>query len=229
MFDTNKYSIILPARIVEYFPEDQTATVQICAERTGNTAEEMYKLIDRKPIKGIPVHTPGGGGWHMTFPVAKGDSCIILFSQVGYDHWFYKDKDKAGLLAGMPNPILRRKFSEDDGFVFVGINTIPRKIASYSADHSQWRNASVDQYISLNKDGSIHIESTKKVTVKATDVEITGNLKVTGTIEADGEVSSGSVTLTGHTHSGSSLATTATIGSSGTVGAISGDTETGAG
>ncbi len=167
MVDNQKYSIILPARIVEYFAETQTATVQISAEQISNNAGTNQGTVIRKPIEDVPVHTPSGGGWAMTMPIKAGNTCIMFFSQIGYDHWLYEDKDTAGKIAGLPKPWLKRQFHEDDGYALVGLNTLPRAIKDYSATDSQWRNEDATQIISLNEDLSIRIDSPVSVTINA--------------------------------------------------------------
>ena len=179
MFDTEKYSFLLPARIVQYFPETQLATVRICAETLFNSADATSESKLREPIEGVPVYTVGGGGWHITMPIKVGDSCIISFSQVGYDHWLYEDADVAGELAGLPKPHLSRRFSEDDGFATVGFNTQPRKVKKYSATDSTWINDNVDheagtdfQVITLKEDLSIVIDSSVSLTINAPSVVV---------------------------------------------------------
>jgi hypothetical protein len=179
VIDNQKYSLMLPARIVEFFPETQTATIQICAETIFSSSDSVSDVKLREPLEGVPVHTVGGGGWHLTMPIKTGDTCIISFSQVGYDHWLYEDKDEAGLLANLPKPHLLRQFSEDDGFVTVGFNTIPRAIKRYSATDSAWVNDNVDheagedfQVITLKEDLSIVIDSSVSLTINAPSVVI---------------------------------------------------------
>ena len=55
--------------------------------------------------------------------------------------------------------------------------------------------------IKMSADGSIEITSAKEVNITVPETNITGNLNVTGIITADGEITSGTVTLAGHTHS----------------------------
>jgi len=173
MINNEEYSIILPGRIVEYFPEDQTATIQISAERIAHSSEKTDSLTERTPLEGVPVHTPSGGGWSITMPIKVGDTCLLFFSQVGYEHWLYEDLDTAGTLAELPKPWLSRQFSEDDGFALVGMNTLPRAISNYSATDSQWRGPDpAKQVISLNEDESIEITSNVKVTINAPAVEV---------------------------------------------------------
>lgn len=211
MINNQKYSIILPGRIVTYDKLSQTATIQISAETAYSNSNTISELATREPLENVPVQTPSGGGWSMTMPIKAGNTCILFFSQVGYDHWLYEDKDSAGKLAGLPMPWLKRQFSEDDGFAIVGMNTIPRAIKDYSMDGSQWRNEDATQNIHLREDLSIEINSTLKVTVNAPSVivncdtsevnasatttvtcpknEIVGNLKVDGNVVITGELS----------------------------------------
>ena len=172
MIDNQKMSIILPARIVEFFPTTQTATIQISIETVFSYANSISDSKARKPLEGVPVHTVSGGGWAMTMPIKEGDTCLMYFSQQGYDHWLYEDKDEAGLLANLPKPWLRRQFSDDDGLALVGFNTLPRAIQNFSANHSQWRNEDAAQVISLNEDTSIEITSPVKLTINAPSVEV---------------------------------------------------------
>ncbi len=258
MINNQEMSIILPGRVVEYFPATQTATIQISAEFISNNDGELEQVRKREPLLDVPVQTPSGGGWAITMPIKAGNTCILFFSQIGYDHWLHEDKDTAGLLAGRPKPWLNRMFHEDDGFAIVGLNTIPTAVKSYTMDGSQWRNDDATQNIHLKEDLSIEINSPTKLVINAPEVvvncdtadivastkttidcpesEMTGNLKVLGGISAGmnitaaggigagvpvsavdllifsagaftgtqatltGEVTAGSNTLTGHTH-----------------------------
>jgi len=170
--DLHDYNIILYGRIVEYFPEDQTATIKISVNRNFDTSAVQSEQVFIEDLKNVPVHTPFGGGWSVTFPIKQGDTCMLCFSQVGYDHWFFEDKDEAGTFAGDPMYWTERMFSLQDGFAMVGFNTIARAIENYSAIHSQWRNAEADQIISLNEDKSITITSPVSVTINAPDVVV---------------------------------------------------------
>ena len=232
------YEFQKPGRIVEYFPLTQTATVKISNDRSYSTTEDTDLQVAQTLLYDVPVFTAGGGGWHMTFPIKVGDTCLLSFSEFGYDHWFALNEDSGGIRAdGNPQPWTNRRFSLDDGFAQVGWNNLPTAIESYSETDSEWRNADAAQSIALQETGDIHIKTGTttiniapdgNVTVVAPTVEITGDLTVSGTIVAVGEITSGSVTLTGHVHPGSTLVTTATVGL-GPAGAISSNTEAGVG
>lgn len=209
-------SIIYPGRILEYFPETQTATVKISSEVFYDTSDNIDEIAERTKLHNVPVHTPSGGGWAVTFPIKEGNSCVLIFSQEGYDHWLYDDSDTAGLDAGRPSPWLKREFSEDDGFALVGFNTLPQAIQSYSATASQWRNNDATQVISLNPDNSIDITSNAPVTINCTAATVnsetvainaTSSATITSpktTIDGDcdvtGILTAGGVQVNGHKH-----------------------------
>jgi hypothetical protein len=173
--DFDKYSYILNGRIKTFYPEDQTADIKICAEKVFSNGKNHENLKARDLLLRVPCHTPSGGGWSMTMPIVEGNTCILFFNQVGYDHWLYEDKDVGGTISGTstgdPVPHLKRHFDENDGYALVGLNTIPRAIQDYHATNSEWRGpVSADQVIRLKPDHHIEIESSVQVTVIAPSV-----------------------------------------------------------
>lgn len=204
MIDFTDYMITFPARIVNFYPETQLADIQISAELLYNNNDNLDNLGTRQVIEKVPVHTPYGGGWSVTFPIVAGDTCLIIFSQIGYDHWLYEDKDTGGMIENSPKPHLNRVFNENDGFALVGFNTLPRAIESYSSTDSEWRNSDRTQRISLEAGGRIVIDSTTDVDILAdTDVSITApTVTITGTVNVTGEINLNGIALSTHVHSG---------------------------
>lgn len=94
--------------INSFDPTTQTATVQIQVLRNIGNTQVAYPLLTD-----CPVIFPGGGGAYMTFPVAKGDPCLVLFNDRDLDLWF-----TTGNVVG---PNSARAHSLSDGIVLVGI------------------------------------------------------------------------------------------------------------
>lgn len=210
--DIEDYSIMMPGRILEYFPDTQTATVRISVERVYSTSVSLDNTIARTLLEDVPVHTPSGGGWSLTFPIKAGDTCLIMFSQFGYDHWMFDNKDEAGLrIDGEPMPWVNRRFSSSDGFALVGFNPMPVSIQSYSDVNSEWRNVDALQKISLKENGDITIDTPTKVTITAPLTEIVGNLTVSGTTVGTGEITGIGVDLSTHTHGQPNTGADATV------------------
>jgi len=211
----------LPGRIVEYDPVTQSAEILICAEFIANFNTEYDIQVGHETLLGVPVHTASGGGWSVTFPIKKDDTCLILFSQVGFTHWLLDDKDKAGLFHDEPAPELCRGFTPEEALALVGFNTLPRAITSYATDGSQWRNANATQSIHLKEDGTIQIDTGADVVVNCVNANVTATADVTTTCV------NSTVTATGTAHFETPLVTmsgnlTVTGTVSAAVGAFSG-------
>lgn len=213
------YNIQMPGRIESYDPVTQLGVVRISNDKTYSNSTETSRQRKRVLLRDVPIQTPGGGDWHMTFPIKKGDACLISFSQFGYDHWLYEDKDSAGVRAdGQPQTWTNRRFSTRDGFAQVGFNTIPRAIADYSATDSEWRNVDRQQRVTLEEGGNIVIATGSTVINVAKDGEVTmttPTLQVNGAINSTGLISSdtgfsgpsaviGGIEVAGHDHVGDS-------------------------
>jgi hypothetical protein len=186
VFNIKIDSIVFPGRIVTYDPATQMATVKISAERIYSNDDVDTQLETRAHIEFVPVHCGYGGGWAITFPIAPGDTCLLVFSQIGYDHWLWENKDVGGNLDNRPAPHLMRSFSQDDGFCIVGFNPVQKSIQDVSATDSQWRDPAGTQKISLNSDGSITVDSEVDVTITAPSMNLIGNVEITGTLGVSG-------------------------------------------
>jgi len=198
-----------PMRVTEFYPDEQLVDCIISADLVHSTSEEKYVSSERREIRGVPLHVisggydkeTGDGGFAITIPIVKGDTGSIFFSQIGYDHWLYEDKDKAeSKLAGMPLPHLLRSFSINDGFAMVGFNTIPRAIQDYEPDAIQIRNRDKTSVVAINADGSVAIWTESEVVVDCNTMKVTGNLEVDGEITAKAGTPA-SVGLSTHNHS----------------------------
>lgn len=101
----------LPAVVESYDKAAQTVTVKpTLRERlSGGTYVELPLLSD------IPVFFPGGASSGITFPVQKGDECLVIFADRCIDAWFQ--------YGGIQNPVSLRRHDLSDGFAFVGFRS----------------------------------------------------------------------------------------------------------
>jgi hypothetical protein len=78
----------------------------------------LDNIIEPLPIiDSVPVVFPSSATFQMTFPLAKGDGCLILFSERGLDTWIASGVD-------VP-PINRRKFDLSDAICIPGLWSMP--------------------------------------------------------------------------------------------------------
>ena len=206
-FDLTDNSVVLPGRIVSFDAGLQLAEVKISMDSIWSSSQQNPTTSERTHAFGVPVHFPQGGNYCITFPVAAGDPCLLVFSQMGYDHWLYENKDLGGMLEDNPVPHLRRNFDEEDGFCILFKNR-PTAISNYSDADAEFRSNDRTQFISIKADGTIEIETPTEVGIKAPTIAIEGNLTVSGTvvtqstITASGDVVGAGISLSLHTHSG---------------------------
>jgi len=79
-------------------------------------------LADYPVLADCPVFIPSGGNSSLTFPITKGDQCIILFNDRNIDNWYLKGEVK--------EPATSRCHDIADGIVLVGVRNLITAAAS---------------------------------------------------------------------------------------------------
>ena len=98
----------------------------------------------------VPIVIPHAGGYSITFPINKGDECLVVFSDMCINSWW--------ALGGIQNQEEKRRHDLSDGFAILGVYSQPNKIENYSLDSMQIRNKTGSSYIEF-KDNEINIVS----------------------------------------------------------------------
>ena len=98
--------VALPGHILSYDSGTRTAKIQPSI-RNWRQKETPPVLLD------VPVFFPG----NFTFPVNKGDECLVVFADACIDSWFQS--------GGVSTPIAARRHDLSDGFAFVGFFSKP--------------------------------------------------------------------------------------------------------
>ena len=154
----------------------------------------------------ILVNSANGGSAAITFPIKKGDMCLVLFSDRNYGDLL----DKSELIPAVCED--RQPFGMYPIGAIVGIFTEPNaKNCEIDPDNVVIRNGKTK--ITVKPDGDVDIESEATVNVSCQEanidspqVNMTGNLQVDGdinsggTVTADTDVNGGGVSLKTHIH-----------------------------
>lgn len=151
----------LPGIIISFDPVKQTAVVQPVIKRvfTGGAT-------NLPPCGDVPVSFPRGGGLVLTFPVKKGDECIIWFSERAIDAWWK--------LGGVQLPTNFRYHDLSDGLCMVGIASQPNVVPNFDAERAQLRtldgtvSVTVDPAGTITLKGAVVIDGTLDVKDAAT-------------------------------------------------------------
>lgn len=178
----------MPAIIESFDAATQLATVQPAIKRIFKTNDGETELLTPSPLPiliNVPVQFPRGGGFSLTFPVAKGDECLLVFAERSIDNWH-----KNG---GVQNPGAKRFHSLSDATAFVGISSLVNKIPSYDPTNVQLKKDDGLVKLTLKANGDLdgdcvnaNITATTKITATAPDIKLDGNVEITGTLSVAG-------------------------------------------
>ena len=189
----------LPGIIEEFDPETQLAKVQPAIKRkfiTRDGDREFITPVNLPLLINVPVIFPSGGGFQLTFPVAKGDECLLSFCERSIDNWHNR--------GGVREPLGKRFFSLSDATALVGLNSTPNKISNFNPTDAELRSS----------DGAVRVTiKSDKIEVAAPNIEHIGNVKITGNLEVTesaaftSEITSNGVNIGDkHKHDGSPTA-----------------------
>ena len=207
----------LPAIVVSYNPVANTVQAQPAIKGIVQDKDGKYNSVDMPILPDVPVVFPRGGGATLTFPIAAGDECLIVFSCRNIDSWWQS--------GGVQRAMDARKHDLSDGFCFVGGMSQAKRIGGISTKTTQLRSDDGSTYVELDQHGKkvnivapngVTINTNASVTVNAKNsvevntntlrmvakggIEIIGDIVFEGDITTrggSGENSSGSMTIGG--------------------------------
>jgi len=171
----------LPGIIESYDAERQTCTVQPAIKGKVESQGGEVSSVALPVLVDVPVVFPGGGGVVVTFPIAAGDECLVVFASRCIDAWWQS--------GGVQEALEARMHDLSDGFAIVGPRSQARKLEDVSTDEAQVRNDAGTMVLSFNPE-------TGRITMTAP-----GGFHVVGAITATGDITAGSISLEHHTHS----------------------------
>lgn len=123
-------------KITAFNPENQTAQAEIVYTKTyfqlqnGNyvATNPKYTLVLSAPVVCL-----GGGDASLTFPIAVGDECLVLFNDRDMDNWL-----QTGSTTNAPATSRLHSFS--DGIILVGIRSLPNVLSNYDTTRAVLQN-----------------------------------------------------------------------------------------
>lgn len=88
--------VAIPARVESYNADRQSCSAQPLVRVAVPEAqvEDDSRAVERLPvINGVPVVFPGAGDYSITWPLAKGDIVLLVFSEAALDKWKTRGDD----------------------------------------------------------------------------------------------------------------------------------------
>lgn len=175
----------IPGIIESFDAEKQLATVQPAIKRMFITREGNTEILtpsDLPILINVPVIFPRGGGFSLTFPVKKGDECLLTFCERSIDNWHNTGKIEV--------PGAKRFHSLSDAACFVGLSSLKNKIPNYDNVNFQIKKDDGAVTFTIKEDGAIRQENANGF------VEL----------QADGKFNINGKIFETHTHIGSATA-----------------------
>lgn len=136
-----------------------------------DSTKEVY---DQPPMTNVPYMSLCGGTAGLTFPIAKGDECLLFVCDYDYNSWYLTGKNSI--------PEQRRRHDISDSIALVGLHNNTRLINPYSSDVKLFRNAT--SYMEI-KQSVIDIITSSAVNITVPTTNISGDCNVSGNEEAN--------------------------------------------
>ncbi len=184
-----------PGIVESYDPAAMTVTVQVALKMKvrGKDGSETFEPVSVLPD--VPVCFPSAGGFSVTFPINPGDECLVIFGMRCMDSWWQ--------MGGVQQPLDARMHDPSDGFAVFGPRSQPRVLKpAPGGENFAIRADDGSASLELTPGGKLLVKAPGGVEVTTPLVEITGNVKVGGSITAAGDVKGGPISLGGHAHTG---------------------------
>lgn len=99
------------------------------------------KQVNYPVIIDAPVVSFGGGGGSLTFPITKGDECLVLFNDRDIDNWF-NGSSNSPVATG-------RLHSFSDAVIMVGVRSLANVILNYNNSAAELRNKAGNVKVSI--------------------------------------------------------------------------------
>jgi len=196
----------LPGIIQSFDATKQTASVQPAIQAQVRKPNGDLEWVTLPLLLDCPAQFPAGGGTTLTFPVASGDECLVVFGSRCIDAWWQS--------GGVQPQAEFRMHDLSDGFVLLGVKSVPNVVANISTTAVELRSDDDATKLSLDPSAQTVVITAPGGTTINANTTINGDLHVTGTITGDTDVKTGSISLKTHTHTG------VTSGSSNTGGPV---------
>lgn len=157
----------LPGIIDAVDLERQTVSVTPAIKGVQPNPDGVFEPVKMPLLVDVPLCFPRAGGFALTFPVAIGDECLVVFSSRCIDEWW-----AAG---GIQEAAELRMHDLSDGFAILAPTSQPKKLADVSSSNVQLRNESGDTFLEIDPNGMVRILTPGQCIVDASEMYFTAS------------------------------------------------------
>ena len=153
--------------IEKYDAATQMATVKLACNQVTDTLDQNFLSLEPGTLIEVPVEFHRCGNFVVTFPIQKGDDCVVTFFEQGISHWLYEDRRKYKVTNGRPEAAATRKFDSSDAICRVVVGNMNHTIGSFNTDGLEIRNMAGGQKITLHSNGDITLTTSANINMDA--------------------------------------------------------------
>lgn len=143
------------AVVQDFYPTYQFADVSLVYTKTEYDVKDgvqVAKYVNYPIVTTVPVIVLGGGPAYMSFPITRGDHCLILFNDRDIDSWF------EGSTSSPPNSARLHSFA--DAIAIVGLRNKPNALAAYDVNRAVFAYGSTMVRVGASKVGILNANTT---------------------------------------------------------------------
>lgn len=178
----------IPAVIKSFDPVTQTCEAQPTIKRKDGSGND----VDYPLLVDVPVIFPRAGDYMITFPVAAGDECLIVFSQRCIDSWY-----ATGEISSQFEP---RAHDLSDAIAIPGLSSQKRNIQNFATDALELRNNKNDVKMSLKNSGIFFTFGGFTLALDASGISTNAPITTSQSISAASSMKVGSQEMLDHKH-----------------------------
>lgn len=134
--------VAMPGIIQSFDAGAVTATIQPAVKASVRQSDGSLSSVALPLLVDVPVVFPRGGGVTLTFPVAAGDECLVVFADRCIDYWWQN--------GGVQEPVDQRQHHLADAFALIGPQSQANKISGISTSGAQFRSDDGSTYLEIN-------------------------------------------------------------------------------
>jgi len=169
-----------------------TISAQPAIKGTTTNPDGSTQSVNLPLLVDVPMVFPTAGGYSITFPVAIGDECLVVFASRCIDGWWQS--------GGIQEAMEFRMHDLSDGFAIIGTRSQSRTVTSWDTANLQIRSDDHSTLIEVDKMGKVNITAPTSMTLTTPLATFTGDVNVAGTLTATTDVIGGGKSLKNHTH-----------------------------
>lgn len=140
----------IPAKVLSYDSTKQSVSVQPLIRRGYVDAAGERQVESLPVINGVPVSFPGSGNFSITWPLAEGDTGLLLFAEASIDKW--------KSYGGEVDPMDDRRFHLSDAVFVPGLRPFNSAIPSTGVHATA---------MVIQSNGAIHAGGSSALALKA--------------------------------------------------------------